>query len=154
MLQDELVESAAEEDASAAITELLEGVDSWTDFGASCFWILVVLTGTCSTHLAVVWAVRRKGWEVPALLVFPRIELIIGTSAVPGATRASVVLISTGHPGGIVLGLLVLLSFPLAILAFVFTTLRRGILAKGSVVRWVPNTDKPTVGGCKLNSFV
>ena len=108
----------------------------------------------CLAHLAVVWAVRRKGWEVPALLVFPRIELIIGTSAVPGATRASVVLISTGHPGGIVLGLLVLLSFPLAILAFVFTTLRRGILAKGSVVRWVPNTDKPTVGGCKLNSFV
>jgi hypothetical protein len=46
--------------------------------------VFVVCGGVTSVHIAVVWAVRRKGWNVPGMLVFPRIELIVMTAAVPG----------------------------------------------------------------------
>jgi len=73
-------------------------------FGATIFWVLVVCGGVTGAHMGVVRGVRRRGWAVPGMLVFPRIELIVMTAAVPGVTRAAVLLCATGEPYAVLLG--------------------------------------------------
>jgi hypothetical protein len=129
----------------SATSGMFEGVNSWDRFAASIFWVFVVCGGVSFVHLGFVCAVRRCGWTVPSLLVFPRIELIVVNSAVPGVTRAAVILIATGEPSGVALGVLVLPLFPVAILLFVFFVVRRRVVKGTAIVRWVPN-DEPATG--------
>jgi hypothetical protein len=51
---------------------------------ASLFWVFVVIGGVSFVHIAIVWAIGKTKWNVPGLLVFPRLELIVCTAAVPG----------------------------------------------------------------------
>ena len=71
-----------------------EKVSSWKTFGATMFISVFAFLGLTLIHVSVLLLLMKYDWACPAILVFPRLQLIALMAIAPGVTWASAVLLA------------------------------------------------------------
>eukprot|EP00899_Mesostigma_viride_P001904 jgi/Mesvir1/11714/Mv00098-RA.1 len=100
--------------------------DSRADFWAVAVLCLCMLASCLALRAlcAVVWRVMKwlhpsPWWEaLPAVLIFPRLELLVLMLTYPGMAHACVSYATSGYKGGMLVGVCIGVSYPLAFVAF------------------------------------
>eukprot|EP00899_Mesostigma_viride_P017475 jgi/Mesvir1/25729/Mv01913-RA.1 len=127
-------------DPAAEIGRLVH-LQSQGDFGAIVLLCLCQLAACLALRALckVVWRIAKRfhpseGWEaLPAILTFPRLELLVLMLTFPTVTQASVFYATAGFDWGVLIGACVGAAYPLAFVTFVTYFLVANILRANGV---------------------
>jgi len=132
--------------------------NGWKEFSRLGFWGGIFCAVVCLVHLVLNYAwVLYTRHEIPKLVVFPRIEVLLATLAYPPVSKCAGSLISGGTQSGIITGLTLILVLILPFTVFAYWMVNKHVKENNNVVfivDKVPDDTPKTLGESILSKFL